>query len=160
MRRLLRVVPLLALGLGLPACVGARTTVMAKRAEVPVSMSRALRDADGSLVTADRRTVVGTFTTERTAWNILWAAIKVTPETDISDAVNEQVAAVKGDAITHLTVVTKHCALNYFVFPFGLLPFWPSCADLVITGQIVKVGPAPRKVSAEPKAEPQKKAER
>lgn len=131
-----------ALAVCLTGCAGARTSVVAHHAEVPVSMSRALRDADGAIVTPDRRAEVGTFRTERTAWNILWAAVKLTPETDISAAVNEQVAAARGNAVTHLTVVTKHCALNYFLFPFGLLPFWPSCANVDISGKIVAVSAA------------------
>jgi hypothetical protein len=125
--------------LGLTACTGARTQVVAPGSEYPVSLSRGLRDADGNLVPAERKKVVGTFKHERTAWNILWAAVRITPETDISGAVNQQIAAAKGDAIIHLTIVTRQCPLNYLSFPFGILPFWPSCANIEMTGDIVKV---------------------
>jgi hypothetical protein len=125
-------------------CAGARTSVIAPSANVPVSMSRAVRDDQGVIVSSQRRKVVGTYHEERTAWNILWAAIKLTPTTDISEGINQQVAAAKGDAVTHLTVVSNHCPLNYFLFPFGIIPFWPSCASLEMKGDIIQVtdGPA------------------
>ncbi len=139
---------LLAVGSG---CVGARTVVMAPRSEYPVSLSRGIRDADGTLVPAERRKVVGSFKLTPTAWAMFWSAIPLTPLTDISDAVNAQVSAVNGDAIIHLMVVTKHCALNSLVFPLGILPVWPSCADMEITGDIVRVQPA---VALPPSAPP------
>src|SRR5262245_45286350 len=126
----------------LSGCAGARTTVVANRAQYPVSLSRAVRDADGNLVPPERRKVVGAFGDQRTAWNLFWSTAKLTPESDISDAVNEQIAAVHGDAIIHLTITSKHCTLNYFAFPMGILPFWPTCADLDIRGDIIKVEPA------------------
>jgi hypothetical protein len=106
-------------------------------------MSRGVRDDQGRLVTADRRTVVGQFHESRTAWSLLWSLVPLTPKTDISDSVNEQVAAAKGDAVVHLTIASNHCPLNYLLFPFGILPFWPGCASVDITGDIVQVTGAP-----------------
>jgi hypothetical protein len=123
------------------ACTGARTNVVAARAEYPVSMSRAIRDADGNLVPAERRKVVGTFHTQRTAWSVAWRLVNLSKTTDISDEINRQVAEAHGDAIIHLTIVTKHCTLSYFSFPLGALPIWPSCSDLDVFGDIVKVEP-------------------
>jgi hypothetical protein len=143
-----------ALAMALVGCAGARTTVIAEGSHYPVSLSRAIRDADGNLVPAERRTVVGTFRAKKTAWNLVWSAAKLTPTTDISDDVNEQVAAAHGDAIIHLVIVTTHCALNYFAFPMGVLPFWPSCADIDVTGDIVKVSATPT-TTATPTAQPQ-----
>jgi hypothetical protein len=137
-------------------CAGARTTVVAPAATVPVSMSRAVRDDQGQLVTADRRKVVGQFHESRTAWNILWSVVPLTPTTDISESVNEQVSAVKGDAVVYLTIVSNHCALNYLLIPFGILPFWPGCATIDVTGDIVQVSaaspPAPPAPPAPPSA--------
>jgi hypothetical protein len=70
-------------------------------------------------------------------------AAKLTPTTDISNEVNAQVAAAGGDAIVQLTIVTRACALDYFVFPFGILPFWPSCVLVDVNGDIVRVEPRP-----------------
>jgi hypothetical protein len=120
-------------------CVGARTSVVAHHSHYPVSLSRGLRDRDGSLVAPERRKIVGKFTSSHTAWNLVYSAAKLTPTTDISDEVNSQVAAAGGDAIVQLTIVTRACALDYFVFPFGVLPFWPSCAFVDVHGDIVRV---------------------
>ncbi len=133
----------LALSLLLTGCAGARTTVVAGHSRYPVSLSRALRDRDGSLVTAERRKVVGQFSASHTAWGMVYSAAKLTPRTDISDEVNAQVAAAHGDGIVHLAIVTRACALDYFAFPFGVLPFWPSCALVNVTGDIVRVQAAP-----------------
>lgn len=124
-------------------CVGARTTVIAPTAEVPVSMSRGVRDAKGDLVPAAAKKIVGKFEGEYTAWNILWAAVKLTPEKDISNDVNAQVRQHHGHAVTNLEIETRHCALNYFVFPFALIPFWPSCANVKVRGNIIQVSGAP-----------------
>ncbi len=137
MRRLLLAVSLLVTG-----CAGARTTVVATHSHYPVSLSRGLRDRDGSLVTAERRRVVGRFSASHTAWGMVYSAAKLTPTTDISDEVNAQVAAAHGDGIIHLAIVTRACALDYFAFPFGILPFWPSCAFVDVSGDIVRVEPA------------------
>jgi hypothetical protein len=126
---------------GCLGCTGSRTTVVAPHAIYPVSLSRGLRDAKGELVTPDRRKVVGRFEVSRTAWNLLYSAVPLTPTTDISSEVNAQVAAARGDAIIHLTIETSQCALNYLVFPMGLLPFWPGCAGIDIHGDIVQVVP-------------------
>ena len=127
----------------LSACAGARTTVVARHAQYPVSLSRGLRDRDGTLVPSERRHVVGTFHASHTAWNIFYAAAELTPTLDISDEVNQQIAAAHGDAIVRLTIVTTHCAMNYFFFPMGLLPFWPSCANVDVHGDIVRVEARP-----------------
>jgi hypothetical protein len=123
----------------LSGCAGGRSMVVARDAEYPVSLSRGVRDAQGMLVPAADRSVVGKLHVVQKAWTILWSAVTINPEMDISRQVNAQVAAAQGDAVVHLTLVTKHCDLNYFAFPFGLLPIWPSCADVDITGDIVKV---------------------
>lgn len=132
----------LAVSLLVTSCGGARTTVVATHARYPVSLSRGLRDSNGSLVTAERRKLVGKFSASHTAWNLFYSAAKLTPTTDISDEVNAQVAAAQGDGIIHLTIVTKACALDYMIFPLGILPFWPSCAFVDVHGDIVRVEPA------------------
>ena len=138
----------------LTGCAGARTQVVAPTAEVPVSMSRGVRDADGVLVGADRREVVGQFDEARTAWGMFYSAVKLTPEKDISRAVNEQVRRVHGDAIVKLSIATRQCGMNFVPF-LSLLPFWPGCANVHVRGYIIRVraasaAPAPVRTSAVP----------
>ncbi|HVY48513.1 MAG TPA: hypothetical protein VHB21_21640, partial [Minicystis sp.] len=98
---------------GALGCAGARTQVVAPASRVPVSMSRAVRDAHGDVVPAERRKVVAKFHDERSAWAIFYSAIPFNPTTDISDEVNAQVSRTGGDAVTHLAVTARPCALNY-----------------------------------------------
>lgn len=141
MKRLAVMGLMMMLGTGCGA-VGARTSVVAKTSEVPVSMSRGVRDANGNLVPAESKKVVSQLDESYTAWNLFYGLIKLTPETDISNDVNTAVHAAGGQAVTNLSVATKHCALNGLLFPFGLLPFWPSCASISVHGDVIKVADA------------------
>lgn len=126
---------LLTLGTG---CAGARTNVVADTARYPISLSRAVRDADGSVVPQDRVAKVGKFHSDATAWGLLYTGIRLTPRTDISKAVNGQVAAVGGDAVVNLRIMGSHCAGD-FVPVVGLIPIWPGCANITVEGDIIKV---------------------
>ena len=119
-------------------CAGATTEIVAGGAKVPISLSRGLRDHDGSIVTMENQEVVGHFSYDRTAWGMLYSFASLTPETDISEAINTQVAAAKGDAVVRLAVRSKPCALNY-VAVLNWLPFFPGCSNIEIAGDIVRV---------------------
>jgi hypothetical protein len=119
-------------------CAGARTSVVADEAQYPVSLSRAVRDEQGKLVTHEQVTKVGSFKHTDTAWGILYSAVKLNPRTDISEALNEQVALAGGDAVVNLRVKSTQCATDAFVI-FTAIPFWPGCVKLAIEGDIIKV---------------------
>jgi len=121
-------------------CAGARTTVVAPTAKYPVSMSRGVRDAGGELVTPARRKVVGHFRVERTAWGLVYSYVNLTPVEDLSAELNAQIAAVDGDAVINLGVASSSCGLNTAPL-LDLLPFWPGCANLTVTGDIIRVVP-------------------
>lgn len=119
-------------------CAGARTTVVADTAGYPISLSRAVRDANGDIVTHDRVVKVGTLHDDATVWGLLYSAIRFNPRTDISQATNEQVAAAGGDAVVNLRVEGRQCALDWIPL-VSLLPIWPGCATIKVQGDIVKV---------------------
>jgi hypothetical protein len=135
----------LVLALTAPALSGcvmhmhASTNIVAPDAAVPVSLSETVRDADGNLVLPDRQQVVGVYDETFHAYNIPWGIIPLHPTTDISDSVNQAVAAVNGDAITQLTVVADQCWTRGLAF-FWFLPIVPSCAAYQVHGRIVRVG--------------------
>lgn len=128
-------VVLLGVGSG---CAGARTSVVADEASYPISLSRAVRDQDGTIAASERMKKVGTLRVDATAWGIFYSAIKLTPRTDISPAVNEQVAKAGGDAVVNLRIRGGQCAADFFAF-FTAIPIWPGCASIEIEGDIVKV---------------------
>ena len=116
-------------------CAGARSYVVAREALVPISMSDGLRGEDGKLLEKGQKHVVGEFSFDYRAWGMLWTAISFTGNKDISDEVNAQVKDAGGDAINNLEVRSGNCGWTLFTV-VGLLP---SCSDVEIRGDIVKV---------------------
>jgi len=127
----------LATGMG---CAGARTNITAPDSKYPVSLSRGVRDADGTLVPAERRIVVGHFETKSHPYSLFYSFLPLKPTTDISEEINQQVAAAGGDAVINLKVGSTQCWANWMLI-FDILPIWPGCANVVIKGDIIKVRP-------------------
>lgn len=126
----------LALGSG---CAGARTTVVADHAQYPISLSGATRDANGTIVGGDEELEkVGSLREDATAWGMLYSAIRLNPRTDVSRAVNEQVAKAGGEAVVNLKVRGGHCASDFFAI-IDVIPIWPGCTKVVVEGDIVRV---------------------
>jgi hypothetical protein len=134
------------LSAGATGCAGARTTLAADDARYPISMSRGVRDANGDLVPAERRQVVGELDDTFMAWGTFYSAVRLTPHTDISDAVNEQVAHAHGDAVVALHVGSRQCTLNYLA-PLSWLPIWPGCTEVFVHGDIIRVLPPSAQVA-------------
>lgn len=119
-------------------CAGARTTVAADRAEYPLSLSPAVRDADGTIVSGADLERVATFQAKVTAFGMLYSAIRLNPRTDISKQVNEQIARAGGEAIVNLKIMSDQCGANFAAI-IDAIPIWPGCAKVVVEGDIVKV---------------------
>ncbi|HSO34737.1 MAG TPA: hypothetical protein VLT33_19520 [Labilithrix sp.] len=134
-------------------CAGARTTVAADKAEYPISLSRAVRDPDGEIVSNERAVKVAPFRATSTAWGIFYSLLRINPRTDISEAVNAQVAAAGGQAVVNLRVMAGHCAMNT-VAVLVSLPFLPGCTKVVVEGDIIRLvpvsAPAPAALAAGP----------
>jgi hypothetical protein len=114
------------------------TEIVAPTATVPISLSRSVRDASGAIVEPERRETVGHFRVHRDAWAMLYTAVQLDTKTDISRDVNDQVRAAGGDAIVRMSIHSRPCAFQ-FVGILNWLPFWPSCLDVVVEGDIIRV---------------------
>jgi len=119
---------------------GARTSLVMRTAKYPVSMSRAVRDQNGQLASANRRKKVGHFETQFKAWSIFFGGIQLSKETDISRQINEQVEQVGGEAVNNVRVAVGNCGINDFAF-FPLLPFLPGCLVAIVQGDIIRLEP-------------------
>jgi hypothetical protein len=126
---------LVATGTG---CAGARTTVVADQAAYPISLSRAVRDADGEIVANERTEKIAAFHTTSRAWGIFYSLLRFNPHTDISEAINTQVAAARGQAVVNLRVMAGHCSMNTVAVVVGI-PFLPGCTNVVVEGDIIRV---------------------
>lgn len=125
---------LLALSTG----CGVSSWVTAPESKYPISMSSGVRDAQGTLVPATRKTVVGQYEQHYKACSMLWRIVSFTGDKDISDDVNAAVADAKGDAITDLSVESSATVWTLMT----LIGIFPDCAQVRLKGNIVKVAPA------------------
>lgn len=125
-------------------CAGGHGWVKAPTAQYPVSLSSAIRAADGHLLDKTERRTVGHFDASKTFVAMFYDAIPLNGSFDLSDDINEQVRAANGEAITELTFHVRLCPLD--VFPvFHILPFWPGCSTVRVTGNIIRsINPTPQ----------------
>ena len=113
---------------------GARSYIRADSARYPVSLSSGVRGADGKLVDPQALQKTGEFHTDYTACRMLWTLVPIkSAHRDISDDVNQQVAAAHGEAIVNLSVQSAATVWNIITF-LGVLP---DCGKVDITGDIV-----------------------
>jgi hypothetical protein len=126
-----------ALAVACAGCAGGHGWVSAPTSRYPISLTHGIRAADGHLLTNKERKIVGHFDTSKTFVSLLYDAIPLNGSFDVSDDVNEQVRAAGGEAVTDLTFQTHLCALDFFL-GFHMLPIWPGCATVHVTGNIIR----------------------
>jgi hypothetical protein len=137
--------PILAMvGLGLMAgCAGANVNILANNARFPISMSPVVRDQSGVLLDGQSLARVGEFEASSTKFAILYS-MSSTGTFDISEAVNQQVAAAGGEAIVNFKIRADDGCTLMNTFPIlNILPFWPGCIPVTVTGDIVRRAQAP-----------------
>jgi hypothetical protein len=118
---------------------GVSSWVTAPESKYPISLSSGVRDQSGQLVPSQRKTVVGEYTKSYKACSMLWRIISFTGDKDISADVNEKVSQAQGDAVTDLSVTSSGTVWNLFT----LIGIFPDCANVEISGKIVKVAALP-----------------
>lgn len=134
-----RLVPVI-LGFALLAgCAGARVTITAKTAAYPISLAFAVGDRQGKVWDPASLVKVGTFSVRRTRLGFFYAGITPRDTWDVSDDVNAQVGSAAGEAIVGLAVTIAGSCNGLNGFPIlNVLPFWPGCVPIHITGDIVR----------------------
>ena len=140
----MKVARMFAAALGLAATTGcfagANSTVVARRARYPISLTEAVRDPSGALVPADRQEIVGRFSYDYRAWGVMYGMASLTGERDISNEVNRQVEERGGEAIVNFAVDVGQCFWTWasIALTMGLAP---GCADIAISGRIIRRTP-------------------
>lgn len=123
----------------LAGCIGSRQDVRFSTAQVPLSLSGQLLDARGEAVSGDELEVVGRLGASRRGWSIFWSLLPL-QRIDFSREVNAQVAAVGGEGVINLLVTAEDgCTRSLNQVPLAaLLPIFPGCTDVTISGEIVR----------------------
>lgn len=119
------------------ACAGSKAEVGFDGTTVPVSMSSALHDEAGELVDSEDYRVVRHFETEeKKSWAILYTGVRFQKRLDFSEEVNAAVSKGEGEGVVNLEVSAKSCGIN-MVIPMILLPFWPGCVKVWVSGDVM-----------------------
>lgn len=131
-------------------CVGGSMSLTGDRLRHPVSVTEGVFDENHDLLGPEQLEELHEFRLERKNWTIFYSQIDLTSDRwDLSDELNALVETHQGEAIVGLNVVAENCGVNYVAI-LNLLPIWPGCADVVVTGVVVRRRPgvAPRNVAA------------
>jgi hypothetical protein len=110
----------------------------------PGSISPYLYGPNSELVAKDRGLkVIKTFSSEKECWNEFYSLISFSgckATESIALDINEAIRSAGGDGMVNITVTAWPHAIQYW-HPLTLLPFWPSCTHVLVTGDIVKFDP-------------------
>ena len=118
-------------------CAGARANVVMPTSKYPVSMSSGMYGPNHEMLRNDQMEKVGDLEIHRTAWGMLYSLVPLTPKLDVSDEINSQLASRNADGVIRLKTDVRPCALDYF-FGLTFIPFWPGCANIVVTGDLIR----------------------
>jgi len=110
---------------------------------LPAGFVDRLSELPRGSVPPDEMGVVGHVHHGTRFWAILYSLVGVSGDYDMSDPINAQVRAAGGDGVSGLAVTSDGCNWNGVPI-LDVLPFWPGCVDLSISGNIVKMKPKVR----------------
>ncbi len=124
----------------LAGCAGADYRISADRLRYPASLSPVLPDTRGKPLYLDEDLKsVGEFSFSRTSVGYLYGMTG--SPIDISDNLNDEVERRQGEGIVRLSFTASNCASSWF-FPLTVLPFYPGCQNVTVTGTVVTRKPA------------------
>ena len=100
-------------------------------------MSGYLEGPDGRALSPRDLEVLGSFEHSERRWGLLYSFLPLGGDVDLSEAITQQIEAAGGEGMINMTVESEGCTLNYLP-AVSLLPVWPGCADLRVSGEIVR----------------------
>ncbi len=125
----------IAVALVLAGCAGAHYGISADRLRYPASLSPVLPDGQGKpLYLGEELHPVGEFSFSRTSVGFLYSVTGTA--IDLSDNLNSEVERRQGEGIVLLSLRAGNCATSWS-FPLTVLPFYPGCQNLTVTGTVV-----------------------
>jgi len=134
-----RIILLCIIALSLISCAGARPRVSFDSARVPVSMSGIVLGQDGQPLAPKDQLPVGRFAVQKKGWAMAYSHLPLN-SMDFSEELNQQVAAIQGEAVVNLEVsINRSSCLTVGLLQYTeLLPFFVGCVDVGLTGDIIR----------------------
>ncbi len=115
-------------------------------------MTAALPDTTGKNLRVGHELVTrGRLSGQATACSFLYGATPATVE--ISTIVDEQVRKAGGEGVASLVIEATDRGWGW-AFPLALLPFWPTCLAIQVSGAIVARRPVQAVAAPSPSGEP------
>lgn len=137
-KTLIKILAVVALAAPLVGCAGARGELAFDQLRFPVSSSAFIYAPDGRPVTVRELQRTGQLVWVERVWGIFWSWIPLSGTVDVSAPMNDQIARAGGQGVINLRVESENCGINYVPL-LNLLPIYPGCTYVTITGDIVRL---------------------
>lgn len=120
------------------ACAGNRGAVKFDTLEYPVSMSAFVNGPNKSvLVKDDSLQVIQKFEFQKKQWAMMYSFVNLSDDEIFATEINKAIKQANGDALINLNVTSANCFINFGLFALPILPFYPGCSDVTVSGDIV-----------------------
>ena len=116
-----------------------RSTMSFKKLEYPASATRYIYDSNHQILEMEKNLhKVGELGVKERVWGLFYSLIPVGGgRSRLIIAMNQQIKNSGGWGVVNTAIASKPCGWTYAV-PFTLIPLWPTCFDVTITGDIIK----------------------
>lgn len=129
---------LIALVFTMVACAGGKATVKFDKLKYPVSMSAFAFDKDGKVLVKNKHLeTLGTFELKQRSWTTFYSLISLSDLSEMPDGINTEIEKAKGQGAINLVVSSDNCGWNYLPY-LSIIPFYPGCSLVTITGEVVR----------------------
>ena len=107
----------------------------------PGSMSPCLYGPNAEVLAKDHGLkFIKTFSNTKDCWNLFYSLLSLgecKATESVALEINKEIRSSGGDGIVNVTVTAWPDAISYW-HPLTILPFWPACTHVLVTGDIVK----------------------
>jgi hypothetical protein len=105
----------------------------------PASMSSSLYGPDGEVMQqGSRLKAVKAFEYTKYYWSTFYSIIPLSGSRDIVEQMNNEIKDAGGDGMTTVSITSDYSKLTSVIL-LNMLPIWPGCSEIRITGTIVKL---------------------
>ena len=121
-------------------CGGGDMYIQANGLDYPVSTTQGMFDSTYNLLSEENFSVIDTVDFTVSKWHILWTAIPLDKDPDISAELNAAIGRRNGDGIINLkvSVIDDFSPASLVTWLASGIPILPSRVEARITGDVVK----------------------